>query len=268
MVSKASATKGSSQAIDYLLDDKGQAVEIDRQGIAGQNGLEILSEFREIQAMNSRCQNNTYSIVLSPSNERNFELSELREIGRKHLKNLGLENNQYLMTVHTSTDQPHIHIQVNRIGFNGRAHDDKFIGKYAQLSAEKIAKEYGLTTAKDIAKIKNLQHTPIKQEIEQANQFAMKNARTFTQYKDLMHSKGIEVNPTINSKGEMQGFRIFHKQSGLDFKASEVKGVGLKYLPKNGIKLDIPVTPNFANLAVKTVKAVTKEVFKGRGLGM
>lgn len=50
MVSKAKSTKGSADVI-------------------GQNGSEILSEFREVQAMNENCSNNTFSIVLSPNND-------------------------------------------------------------------------------------------------------------------------------------------------------------------------------------------------------
>lgn len=251
MVSKANATKGSTLAIDYLLDDKGKAIELDRYGIAGQNGTEILSEFRSVQASNSRCENNVYSIVLSPSNERTFSMEELREIGRKHLQNLGLDKHQYLMTAHLSTDQPHIHLQVNRIAFDGSAHDDSFISKKAQTSAEKIAKSLGLMTAKEVTKMKQEQNRPIKQEIEQANKFAMKQANTFTQYAEFMRTKGIEVQPTINSKGEMQGFKLLHRESGLEFKASEIKDTGLKHLPKNGVKFDIPVTQIYAELEVK-----------------
>ena len=128
MVSKATATKGSSQAFDYLLDDKGHAQELDRNLITGENGQELLAEFREVQAMNTNCINNTYSIVLSPSNERSFTNAELKQLGREHLKNLGfdLENTQYLMTVHRSTDQPHVHILANRIDMQGNAHKDNF----------------------------------------------------------------------------------------------------------------------------------------------
>lgn len=251
MVSKAKATKGSILAIDYLLDDKGKAVELDRYGIAGSNGTEILAEFRSVQAVNSRCGNNTYSIVLSPSNEKNFTLQELREIGRKHLQNLGLDKHQYLMTAHLSTDQPHIHLQVNRIAFSGEAHDDSFISKKAQTSAEKIAKAYGLMTAKEVTKMKQEQTKPIWQEIEQANIFAMKNASTFTQYTEFMRAKGVEVQPTINKKGVMQGFRLLHRESGLNFKASEIPGTGLGHLPKNGVKFDVPVTSTYAEMEVK-----------------
>jgi hypothetical protein len=46
MVSKATATKGSSQAFDYLLDDKGHAQELDRNLITGENGQELLAEIQ------------------------------------------------------------------------------------------------------------------------------------------------------------------------------------------------------------------------------
>ena len=86
MVSKAKAVKGSAQAINYILDDKGQAQELGRNLVSGENGEEILAEMREIQEMNARCENNTYSIVLSPSNEREFINRELYEIGVKHFQ--------------------------------------------------------------------------------------------------------------------------------------------------------------------------------------
>lgn len=59
MVSKGSATKGSAQAIDYIMNDKekGQALELDRNLISGNNGNEIIAEFREIQHHREEFQN-------------------------------------------------------------------------------------------------------------------------------------------------------------------------------------------------------------------
>ena len=56
MISKAKAVKGSAQAFDYLLNDKGQAVELDRNLITGERGQELLAEFREVQAQNTKVQ--------------------------------------------------------------------------------------------------------------------------------------------------------------------------------------------------------------------
>lgn len=58
MISKAKSVRGSSQAIDYILNDKGQAIELDRNGLVGKDGKEILSlEFeqpKQIRIINSR----------------------------------------------------------------------------------------------------------------------------------------------------------------------------------------------------------------------
>ena len=49
MVRKAKAVKGSAQAINYILNDKGQAQELGRNLVRGENGEESLAERREIQ---------------------------------------------------------------------------------------------------------------------------------------------------------------------------------------------------------------------------
>jgi DNA-binding transcriptional MerR regulator len=258
MVSKATATKGSSQAFDYLLDDKGHAQELDRNLLTGENGQELLAEFREVQAQNTNCINNTYSIVLSPSNERSFTNDELREIGREHLKNLGfdLENTQYLMTVHRSTDQPHVHILANRINMQGNAHKDNFIGKRAQRSAEQIAERLGLTTAKEIQKNKELSFEPnikaIRKEIQQAFNQA-KQEPDFASFCSKMKSQGIEVREIHNSGGKLQGLRYVHSKSGADLKASEVgKEFGAKTLVQKGMPFkDVTLDINLSKFVVK-----------------
>lgn len=258
MVSKATATRGSSQAFDYLLDDKGQAQELDRNLITGDKGQELLAEFREVQAQNTNCINNTYSIVLSPSNERSFTNDELRELGREHLKNLGfdLENTQYLMTVHRSTDQPHVHILANRIDMQGNAHKDNFIGKRAQRSAEQIAERLGLTTARDIQKNKELSFEPnikaIRKEIQQAFNQA-KQEPDFASFCSKMKSQGIEVREIHNSGGKLQGLRYVHSKSGADLKASEVgKEFGAKTLVQKGMPFkDVPLDINLSKFVVK-----------------
>jgi hypothetical protein len=253
MVSKAKATKGSVRAINYLLADKGHAIELDRNGIAGMNGYEILSEFREIQALNGNCVNNTYSIVISPSNEREFTPEQLTKIGRFYLKEMGLIDHQYLMTAHLSTDQPHIHIQCNRIGFDGKAHSDSNIHKRAQNIAEDIAKRLGMKTAKEIRqeridKQKEDQAKNIPELLAILNEKCTKKSDTFSQYCKLMKAEGVEILPTLTSSGAIQGFRLHHLQSGENYKASEVKKCGIKHLTRAGVEIDAEITQNYAKI--------------------
>ena len=223
MISKANATKGSPQAIDYIMNDKGQAEEIDRNLLAGENGKEVLAEMREIQSLNSRCENNTYSIVLSPdASQINFSNEELRKLTQDHLKNLGLENHQYIAYAHNSTENQHIHIIANRIDMNGKAHNDSMISRKAQESAQSLAQERGLFTAKEIKQMKQEPTKELRAQIRKNYNLCASQSKTFDQFKSKMHSKGYDINLTINKQKEIQGFKILDRQSGLEFKASDI----------------------------------------------
>lgn len=260
MVSKAKAIRGSAQSISYIQSDKvlGDAMELDRYGIVSDDPNEILQEFRIMQEANEKCEKNTISMVISPSSEKEFSKAELRDIARTHLKGLGLENNQYLATVHQSTGQTHIHIIANRIDEHGKAVSDSFISKRSQDISEKIAKEKGLLTAKDWKKINEVTISPVKDEIKQAHDFAKSKAYDFGQYSELMKSRGVEVIPTINKQGSMQGFKLYHEQSGLTFKASEIgKNTGVKDLLQNKVKI-----PNLSAPYLEIAKKITEKVIK------
>jgi hypothetical protein len=223
MVSLAKATKGSTQAIDYIMNDKGQAEELDRNLVMGENGQDILSEFRDVQSLNTRCENNTYSIVLSPdASQVKFSHEELQAITKDHLKNLGLENHQYIAYVHNSTNEQHVHIIANRIDLNGKAHSDSMIHKKAHQSAEKIAKEKGLHTAKEVRQMKRDMTLDLRKEISKAYTQCRNKATSIEHFSDLMSNKGYDINLTINKQGNIQGFRINERQTGQSFKASEI----------------------------------------------
>jgi ferritin-like protein len=269
MVSKAKAIRGSAQSISYIQSDKvlGDAMELDRYGIVSDDPNEILQEFRVMQEANEKCEKNTISMVISPSSEKEFSKAELRDIARTHLKGLGLENNQYLATVHQSTGQTHIHIIANRIDEHGKAVSDSFISKRSQDISEKIAQEKGLLTAKDWKKINEVTISPVKEEIKQAHDFAKTKAHDFKQYSELMKGRAVEVIPTINKQGSMQGFKLHHEQSGLTFKASEIgKNTGVKDLLQNKVKI-----PNLSAPYLEIAKKITEKVIKttiDRGMSM
>jgi len=221
MVSKAKSIRGSSQAIDYILNDKGQAIELDRNGLVGSNGKEILSELRMVQGGNTTCHNNTMTIVLSPdSKQGDYSQEELKAFLHEHLDNLGLKDRQWVATIHNSTDDKHIHIIANRIDNQGKALNDSFISKRAQESAEKIAKGYGYTTAKGVSLNKTLRTKELKKEISRIMIECKGKSKTFDEFSSKMKEYGFEVKPNYNSKGAMFGMRI--EGQGETFKLSDI----------------------------------------------
>ncbi|WP_149914701.1 relaxase/mobilization nuclease domain-containing protein [Sphingobacterium cavernae] len=221
MVSKASSRQGSRQAIDYILSDKvlGKALELDRNGVIGRNGTEILNEMRFVQSTNKRCHNNTISLIISPNPEVSKDLSipQLREILHKQLEHLGLSQHQYISTVHNSTGKIHIHAIINRIK-NGKAKPDSWISKRAQIGAENIALALGWKTASAIRNEVKQDREIIKKSI--GDLLKENKVTSFDQFLELLDKKGLDPKKVYSKvTGKLSGYSIKgHKASDIDRK--------------------------------------------------
>ncbi|WP_218950820.1 hypothetical protein, partial [Acinetobacter sp. YH16053] len=121
----------------------------------------------------------------------------------------------------------------NRISLEGKAHSDSMIHKKAHESAEKLAKERGLFTAVEVKEMKKEMTKDLRKEISRAYTQCRNKSTSIEHFQELMHNKGYDINLTINKQGNMQGFRIVERQTGQDFKASEIgKNVRLADLTK------------------------------------
>jgi len=246
MISKAKSVRGSIAGIDYIMKEEKNAYELCRNDLIGANGKEILEEFRETQSLNSTCKNNTFSIVLSPNNDQDHNAQELRKYTEKHLENLGLKDHQFIAYVHQNTKATHIHIIANRIDYSGKSLNDSYIGFKAQHSAESIAKEYGLTTAREVQQEKKVEFYQsinidqnLKSDIYLNHNIAVKQSSSFQEYMKNMQKKGLIIEPSINKGGKLQGFRIFDTKTNISFKASEInRNCSLSNMIKKGMSFE------------------------------
>ncbi|MCB6088260.1 relaxase/mobilization nuclease domain-containing protein, partial [Flavobacterium psychrophilum] len=228
MVGKAKSIGHTSNAVDYG-KDKPNSQEISRNKLIGNSGYDIEQEFKVYQNLNSNAKFNTISVVLSPDPKdgRRLTNADYKEITNSYLEKMNLQENQHIAYVHRDRDHTHIHVYINRIDDKGKAYNDSFISKKTQHIVAEIAKEKGLISARDkmyqnINK-QNSHLKEIKTEIFKKHQTVLKNnPGTFSKYKDEMKKLGLEVKPTINKQGEIQGFRIIDTETKNDFKASEI----------------------------------------------
>ncbi len=133
-----------------------------------------------------------------------------------------LKERQAIAFVHRDRAHTHVHLYVNRIGFDGKAYNDSFIGKRSQLAAENVAKDISLTTAREVQLEKELDSIKVRLEIKNIHQKVMENERpkTLDGYIKAMQKRDVEVIPVINKADRLQGFRLEYQ--GRNFKASEV----------------------------------------------
>ncbi|ELV7525740.1 relaxase/mobilization nuclease domain-containing protein [Flavobacterium psychrophilum] len=248
MVGLAKACSGGGALGNYICDER-KGYELDRNNLCGETPKEMIEEMKMIQDLNKRATNKTFSLVLSPDikDGKNLSDEQLKAMTQEYLTKLGIdpEKQQYVAFVHTEKEHKHIHIIANRVEPSGKLISDHHIGKQAQFIAHCIAKERGLISARDkmyqnINK-QNSHLKEIKTEIFKKHQTVLKNnPGTFSKYKDEMKKLGLEVKPTINKQGEIQGFRIIDTETKNDFKASEInRSMSVGNLIKSGLKNDL-----------------------------
>ena len=224
MIGKGTSIGHTGTSIDYGWNQEKDAEIVFSQHLAGTDPKEITEEFKLIQEENTRCQKNTLSFILSPTQEdgRNLSTEQLEELTQRFIKEMQLKERQAIAFVHRDKAHTHVHLYVNRIGFDGKAYNDSFIGKRSQLAAENVAKELGLTTVKEVQLEKELDSIKVRLEIRNVHQRVMESQRpkTLDGYIKAMQERNVEVIPTINKENKLQGFRFEYQ--GHNFKASEV----------------------------------------------
>ncbi len=279
MIGKGHAISRTKVSISYGWNQEKEAEIVLKEHLAGDTPDEITEEFKIIQSQNQRCHNNTLSFIVSPTIEdgKNLTPEDLGEIARKFLKEMNLQNHQAIGFVHRDKAHTHIHIYANRIGFDGKAYNDSFIGKRSQIAADNVAKELGLKRVRDVQQEKAQGLKGLRQEIKNINDRVLQSKpKSLDDYMKKMKAHKVEVIPTINKSNQLQGFRVEYK--GVNLKASEVdrsmsgnrliaeisqnrSPTRLKEAPKNLLVFNKSVQLS-ANLVTKINKEILKEAIK------
>src|SRR5690606_21469614 len=158
--------------------EKGAEV-VYKEYLAGANPKEISQEFKIIQQQNHLCRKNTLSFVLSPTigDGRELTKNDLHKIAEGFLKEMKLQERQAIGFVHRNKEHTHVHLYVNRIDFNGNAYKDSFIGKRSQQAAERVARELGLTTVREVQQERSDQIQIVREHIRQIHAKVMEKER-------------------------------------------------------------------------------------------
>jgi hypothetical protein len=280
MIGKGKSIAHTGASMEYGWNQEKGADVVFSQHVAGNDAKQVTEEFKLIQEQNVRCQKNTLSFVLSPTREdgKNLTTEKLKEMAQGFIKEMQLRERQAIAFVHRDKAHTHIHLYVNRIGFDGKAYNDSFIGKRSQLAAEKVAKEMGLTTAKEVQLEKELDSIKVRLEIKNVHQKVMENDRpkTLDSYIKAMKERNIEVIPSINKANRLQGFRFQYK--GQNFKASEVhrsmsggkiigqlsqnRNVGKQLATGKSVQVMGKTLEMSTNLAASIAKGIIKKTIK------
>ena len=281
MIGLGKSISHTGASMGYGWNQEKDAKVVYREHLSGDNPKEITQEFKVIQSQNHKCKKNTLSFVLSPTIEDGRELKdkELREITERFVKEMKLQERQAIAFVHQDKSHLHIHLYVNRIGFDGKAYKDNFIGKRSQQAAERTARQMGLTTVREVQQQKLDRVKEVRSEIKQIHEkvIAEIKPKDFDQYIKYMKQRDVDVIPSINKSNRLQGFRFEYK--GHNLKGSDVhrsmsmgriaerigfdKTIVQKITKENTLNLlgnRVGVSPNLvATISKKAIKLIIKK---------
>ena len=268
MIGKGHSIASTGASIDYGWNQEKNAEVVFREHLAGETPKEITEEFKIIQSQNERCTQNTLSFILSPTVKDGKEMSkaQLKEITNRFLKEMQLKNRQAIAFVHRDKEHTHVHVYVNRIGYDGKTYNDSFIGKRSQIAADNVAKELGLTRVRDVQNEKLQELKWQRLAIRNINNKVLETRpKSLDEYINKMKACNVQVIPSINKSNQLQGFRFEYK--GANMKGSEVHrsmtgGKLIAEISQNKSFSKLKEVPNTLKLMDKTVQLSTNMASK------
>lgn len=219
------------------------------KNIAASTPKDIMAEFKRFQRLNDRCYRNALSFVISPTIHDGQQLTceDFKSITQEFLKIMKLQEHQYIAFMHENKAHKHIHLYVNRIDYYGRAYNDQFISNRAASTAESIARERCLSTAKDIQKIPSKQHDTIKKlAYKVLKRDDVVTLQAFVRhFNQLAQQKGIYTDMYYNKYGTFQGLTFLdhdNKYKACDIDPTLARNALLKTLENKQQTHDLEYT--------------------------
>jgi hypothetical protein len=238
--------KGFRGALKYNLDkvDKKVAEVLDHN-FARLSEKAILKEVQMIKVLRPNLQKFFYHTSINFPYEEKLSNDLMKQIGLDYLDSSGFNQHQYIMFRHNDADHPHLHILVNRIGYDGNVMSDSNDYARCEKVLRELEKKYNLTQVVSSRQAKERGMT--KNELEMmkrtntpSEKMAMqtilrgvlesKSRMTTNEFISKLRAKGVDVLFNQASTGYVSGISYGYKgmivkgaKLGNDFKWSAIK---------------------------------------------
>jgi hypothetical protein len=159
-----------------------------------------------------------------PYNE-NLNNELMKQIGLEYLNASGFNQHQYIMFRHYDADHPHLHILVNRIGYDGQVMSDSNDYARCEKVLRELEKKYNLTQV--ISSKQANERAITKNELEMMRRTNMPSQKMAMQIilKDVLQSKYKMSTNEFISNLQAKGVDVLFNQASTGY----VSGISYRY---------------------------------------
>lgn len=254
MIAKLVKGKGFRGALEYdLREQKGHILDTN---MGGDNPRELAREFGAVRALRPNLTKAVCHVSISLPPDDKLTDDQWKDVAGKYLEGMGFKDSQYVVTKHTDTEHPHIHILANRVSMNGEVVNDSRDYQRQEAIMRRLEREYGL---KEVTPSREAERrAPTKGEIECAVRTGKPSAKMalqnlvdktlhnqpdYAEFTRRLEKSGVEALPNVASTGRISG--ISYRHNGIIMKGSDLgKGYSWAGLQKRGLTYEQDRSPS------------------------
>ena len=225
MIGKIVKGKSFKGCISYVLE-KDKAKLLASEGVLEVDTKSIINSFYMQSMLNPKLSKCVGHIPLAFSPEDKSRLTDhfMMRLVKEYMKEMKIENTQYIVVRHDNTDHPHCHIVFNRVDNDGKTISDKNDRYRNEKVCKQLKDKYNLTygEGKENTNIQKLNGSEkIKYEIYKAIGVSLSVAKNWQQMEHILKLQGVSINYKYKGQtDEVQG--ISFKKTEYSFKGSDI----------------------------------------------
>ncbi|MDB4901404.1 MAG: Relaxase/mobilization nuclease-like protein [Mucilaginibacter sp.] len=226
--------KGFRGALNYNLKkvEIGAAIVLDHS-FAVLKEQSVMREIALVKMLRPNLAKYFYHTSINFPPEENLADEKMKNIARDYLAEVGFNQHQYAVFRHFDADHPHLHILVNRIGYDGNVVSDSKDYQRSEKILRVLEKKYGLRqvisskqameramTRNELEMMKRTDEPSVKMKLQETIKGLVREKLTTEQFIKALEEKGIDVLFNQASTGFVSG--ISYGYAGLQFKGAHL----------------------------------------------
>jgi len=194
------------------------------------NKKELIEQFNDVRQLNRDLSKAVWHLTLSLPPGEKLSKEQLASTAADCATHFGFDKNQFVAIEHNDTNHQHIHLVVNRIGFDGKTVSDSNSYKRMADFCRNMEKKYQLQQVLSPRAFQDKSQRQIKRYDSRKEQFKMdivnslSKATSYQDFEEAMKQKGYDV-----MKGRGIAFtdraKVYFKGSQLGYSLSRIEDV-------------------------------------------